>query len=50
MVQRRVQARSGVMKLFGLREIVQETLQQLKLVGTLFSVCVDEIAAKNACE
>ena len=48
MVQRRVRARSGTMKLFGLSEVVLETLQRLKLVGTIFAVYEDETAAINA--
>ena len=43
---RRIQARSGIMKLFGLSEFVDETLHRLKLVDTVFSVCDDETAAK----
>jgi anti-anti-sigma regulatory factor len=46
MAQRRIQARSGIMKLFGLSEFVHETLHRLKLVDTVFSVCDDETAAK----
>ncbi|MCU0872193.1 MAG: STAS domain-containing protein [Pirellulaceae bacterium] len=40
--------RPGVMKLFGLSECVLESLQHLKLVGTAFSVCADESAARTA--
>lgn len=46
--QKRVEAGSGVMKLFATREVVLETLQCLKLTGTVFSVYADETAAKNA--
>ncbi len=46
--QKRVEAGSGGMKLFGTREVVLEALQCLKLTGTMFSVYVDETAAKNA--
>jgi anti-anti-sigma factor len=49
MAQRRVQARSGMMKLFGLSEHVLEALQRLRLVGTIFSVYPDEAAARSAC-
>ena len=38
----------GVMKLFGLSEVVLETLHRLRLVGTVLSVYADETAAKNA--
>jgi len=48
MAQRRVRAGAGMMKLFGLSEYVKETLQRLKLIGTIFSVYADETAAKKA--
>ncbi len=46
--QKSVQARSGVTKLCALREVLLETLQCLKLDGTVFSVYADETDAKNA--
>ena len=48
MAQKCIQTRPGVMKLFGLSEVVLETLHRLRLVGTLFSVCTDEAAARKA--
>jgi hypothetical protein len=36
------------MRLFGLSEVVLETLHRLRLVGTLFSACTDEAAARNS--
>jgi len=47
--QKRTSAWNGQMKLFGLSEVVLETLQRLKLVNTCLSVCADEEAAKQAC-
>lgn len=47
--QNRMTAWAGVMKLFGLSEVVLETLQRLKLAGTLLSVHADETAARHAC-
>ena len=49
LAQKRMNAWTGQMKLFGLSEVVLETLHRLRLVGTLFSVCADETAAKHAC-
>ena len=49
LAQKRMNAWTGQMKLFGLSEVVLETLHRLRLVGTLFSVCADEAAAKQAC-
>jgi anti-anti-sigma regulatory factor len=46
--QKRLQANSGTMRLFGLSETVREALQHLKLIGTVFAVYADETAAKNA--
>lgn len=46
--QKRLQANSGTMRLFGLSETVLEALQHLKLIGTVFAVYADETAAKNA--
>jgi len=48
LAQKRMNAWTGQMKLFGLREVVLETLHRLRLVGTLFSVCADEAAARKA--
>jgi anti-anti-sigma factor len=48
MAQRRVTAAAGTMKLFGLREVVLETLQHLKLVDTMLSVYADETGARDA--
>jgi anti-anti-sigma factor len=48
MVQKRIQSWAGLMKLFGLREVVLETLNILGLIGTVFSVCADEAAARTA--
>ncbi|MCU0978406.1 MAG: STAS domain-containing protein [Pirellulaceae bacterium] len=50
MAQKCIQTRPGVMKLFGLSEVVLETLHRLRLVGTLFSVCADEAAARTSLE
>ena len=50
MAERRVGAKTGQMHLFGLNEYMLETLQRLKLVGTIFSVCADESAAQSASE
>jgi anti-anti-sigma factor len=47
--QKRMVSWGGVMRLFGLSEVVLETLRHLKLVGTLFSVYADEAGAKHAC-
>jgi anti-anti-sigma regulatory factor len=47
MAERRVRAEAGTMNLFGLNEYMLETLQRLKLVGTVFSVCGDESAAQS---
>jgi anti-sigma B factor antagonist len=49
MAQKRMKSWAGRMRLFGLSEVVQETLQHLRLVGTLLLVYADETAAKNAC-
>ena len=49
LAQKRMNAWTGQMKLFGLSEVVLETLHRLRLVGTLFSVYADEAAAKQAC-
>ena len=49
LAQKRMNAWTGQMKLFGLSEVVLETLHRLRLVGTLFSVCADETDAKHAC-
>ena len=48
MAQKCVQARGGEMRLFGLSQNVLESLQHLKLVGTLFSVYADEITAMRS--
>ena len=48
MAQERMTAWTGQMKLFGLSEVVLETLHRLRLVGTVFSVCADEAAARNS--
>jgi anti-sigma B factor antagonist len=48
MAERRIRAEGGKMNLFGLNEYVLETLQRLKLVDTIFSVCADESAAQSA--
>ncbi len=47
--QNRMNTWAGVMKLFGLSEVVLETLQRLKLADTLLSVYADEAAARQAC-
>ena len=49
LAQKRMNAWTGQMKLFGLSEVVLETLHRLRLVGTLFSVYADETDAKQAC-
>ena len=49
MAQKRVQAGSGMIKLFGLHGVLLEAVQHLKLIDTVFSVYSDETAAKNAC-
>ena len=49
MAQKCLQTRPGVMRLFGLSEVVLESLQLLKLLGGVFSVYADETAAKHAC-
>ncbi len=46
--QKRTNGWNGQMKLFGLSEVVLETLQRLKLVNTSLSVCADEEAARQA--
>jgi anti-anti-sigma regulatory factor len=48
MAERRIRGASGVMKLFGLNEYMLETLERLKLVGSIFSVYPDESAANSA--
>ena len=40
---------AGTMKLFGLSQVVLETLQRLNLAGSVLSVYADEEAAKQAC-
>ena len=40
---------AGTMKLFGLSQVVLETLQHLKLAGSVLSVYADEEAAQQAC-
>ncbi|MCU0979072.1 MAG: PAS domain S-box protein [Pirellulaceae bacterium] len=49
MAHKRVEAQSGMMKLFGLGEVFLHTLHLLKLIDNVFSVYVDETAAKHAC-
>jgi len=49
MAQKCIQTCAGAMKLFGLSEVVLESLQHLKLIDTMFSVFADEAAAKHAC-
>jgi anti-anti-sigma regulatory factor len=49
MAQRRVTAAAGTMKLFGLREVVLESLQHLKLVDTMLWVYANETVARDAC-
>jgi anti-anti-sigma regulatory factor len=49
MAQKCIQTCAGTMKLFGLSEVVLESLQHLKLIDTVFSVCADEAGAKHAC-
>jgi anti-anti-sigma regulatory factor len=48
--QRRVQAGSGKMKLFGLHGVLLEAMQHLKLIDTVLSVYADETAARHACD
>lgn len=48
MAERRVRAGNGTMHLFGLNEYMLETLQRLKLVDTIFSICPDEFTAQSA--
>jgi serine phosphatase RsbU (regulator of sigma subunit)/anti-anti-sigma regulatory factor len=48
MAQRRMQERSGAMKLFALTDPVLESLQHLKLVDRIFSVHTDEASARAA--
>jgi anti-anti-sigma regulatory factor len=48
--QRRVQAGSGKMKLFGLHGVPLESMQHLKLIDTVLSVHADETAARHACD
>ncbi len=48
MAERRVRANHGTMNLFGLNEYMLDTLQRLKLVDTIFSICADESAAQSA--
>jgi hypothetical protein len=38
-----------MIKLFGLHGVMLESMQHLRLIGTVFSVYPDETAAKNAC-
>lgn len=47
MAQKRMQSWAGVMKLFGLSEVVLETLKRLRVLGTVLSVCIDEAAARK---
>ena len=47
--QNSLQSWAGDMKLFGLSQVVLETLQRLSLVGSVLSVYADEEAAKQAC-
>lgn len=47
--QNSLQSWAGTMKLFGLSQVVLETLQHLKLAGSVLSVYGDEEAAKQAC-
>jgi hypothetical protein len=49
MVQNRMQLWAGAMTLFGLSEVMLETLRLLRLVGAVLSVYPDEAAAKHAC-
>ncbi len=48
MAERRVRANNGRMHLFGLNEYMLDTLQRLKLVDTIFSICSDESTAQSA--
>lgn len=48
MAERRVRGATGVMKLFGLNDYMRETLERLKLIGTIFSIYADEAAADGA--
>ncbi|TVS15284.1 MAG: anti-sigma factor antagonist [Planctomycetaceae bacterium] len=48
MAERRVRANNGTMHLFGLNEYMLDTLQRLKLVDTIFSICSDESTAQSA--
>jgi anti-anti-sigma regulatory factor len=48
MAERRIRGAAGVMRLFGLNNYMLETLERLKLVGSIFSVYPDEAAAKSA--
>jgi len=50
MAQKRIESCAGVMKLFGLSEVIMETLQRLKLAGTVLQVCTDEADARKAVE
>jgi anti-anti-sigma regulatory factor len=47
MADRRIRAKAGTMNLFGLNDYMRETLERLKLIGSIFSVCADESAARS---
>jgi anti-anti-sigma factor len=48
MAQKRVEAAGGVMKLFGLSDVVHETLDRLKLADSFFSIHPTEADARAA--
>ena len=47
MAQKRMDARGAPMKLFGLSEVVLETLERLNLVGSFFAVLATEADARE---
>jgi len=48
MAQKRAEASGGKMRLFGLSEVVLETLDRLKLANSFFAIYPDEAAALAA--